>query len=88
MDGTVPSFQNIPNVSKIVSFDVLPKILIFQLKRTQFDPERREAFKTNTPFKFPSELYMDRFLSANVDVFQKIRQQSAAVKVGMLFLFI
>eukprot|EP01114_Cavostelium_apophysatum_P014260 TRINITY_DN3652_c0_g1_i1.p1 TRINITY_DN3652_c0_g1~~TRINITY_DN3652_c0_g1_i1.p1 ORF type:complete len:833 (+),score=222.03 TRINITY_DN3652_c0_g1_i1:169-2667(+) len=75
MYDTTLTYNNINNVQKISSFERLPEILIFQLKRTQYDPLQKEAFKLNDSLSFFDTINMDRYLSKNAAVAASKREQ-------------
>ena len=72
---------NVKHATKLSSFEVIPKILVFQLQRAQFDQQMKESFKSNSNFKFPQHFALDRFLSINLSSFGAIRQKVVQLQI-------
>ncbi|KAJ3447100.1 ubiquitin carboxyl-terminal hydrolase [Anaeramoeba flamelloides] len=68
-------------VSKELSFDKLPKILIFQLQRVMFDKESLRSRKNNQPFKFEKELFFDRYMFKNLERTRNTRKNLKLLKI-------
>ncbi|XP_063960019.1 ubiquitin carboxyl-terminal hydrolase 25-like isoform X2 [Lytechinus pictus] len=61
-------------------FTRLPHVLIFELSRFQFNQELGRPEKIHNQFKFPSLLYMDRYMDANREVVRKKREEVAILR--------
>ncbi|KAJ3452519.1 ubiquitin carboxyl-terminal hydrolase [Anaeramoeba flamelloides] len=68
-------------VSKELSFEKLPKILIFQLQRVMFDKESLRSRKNNQPFKFEKELFFDRYMFKNLERTRNTRKNLKLLKI-------
>ncbi|KAJ6238612.1 specific protease [Anaeramoeba flamelloides] len=54
-------------ILKEISFENLPKVLIFQLQRAVFDKKTLQSKKNNQPFKFEKQIFLDRYIYENLE---------------------
>ena len=58
----------------------LPEVLILQVSRVAYSVARQSSIKRNTPFAFPQQLYLDRYLEANSETVAELRGTDEALK--------
>ncbi|KAJ6240753.1 ubiquitin carboxyl-terminal hydrolase [Anaeramoeba flamelloides] len=65
---------------QISKFNKLPKVLIFQLQRVSFDFNSKKMTKDNSVFKFETEIYLDRFLTKNTNLYDIKNKKEKIIK--------
>ncbi|KAJ3436299.1 ubiquitin carboxyl-terminal hydrolase [Anaeramoeba flamelloides] len=65
---------------QISKFNKLPKVLIFQLQRVNFDFNSKKMTKDNSVFKFDTEIYLDRFLTKNTQLYDLKNKEEKMIK--------
>lgn len=60
-----------------------PGTLFFQLQRVVFDKQKGSSTKINDKFTFEKEIYIDRVLDENKEVYVKIREKVQKLKARM-----
>ncbi|KRX08272.1 hypothetical protein PPERSA_01733 [Pseudocohnilembus persalinus] len=68
------------NAKKEIWMTQVPKNLMFQIQRVQYDQENGSAKKVNEKFYFDKEIYIDRFLLKNRDYISQSKQKLNVLK--------
>lgn len=61
-------------------FRKLPKVLIIQLQRIEYDKEKKTLKKINLPFSFDKTIYLDRYLEDNMNLSLEKREKYQNIK--------
>ncbi|EAS07365.3 ubiquitin carboxy-terminal hydrolase (macronuclear) [Tetrahymena thermophila SB210] len=81
---TVDDFKNDKNEKVIASMQFwiskIPEVLLFQIQRMQYDQKTKEVVKIHTEFSFDKEIYVDRFLEVNKDMYFQIQNKQQSLK--------
>jgi len=80
VDNYVTANGHVTTAHKTVWFESFPPVLTFQLQRVRYDVDSMMAVKVNTPFDFPKEVYMDRYLFANRETTLGKRKETATLR--------
>lgn len=78
-EGAIENFR--PNDKEVVDaksqtwITELPRVMMFIIKRSAFDAEKKMHYKNNDPFEFEDVIYPDRYLIKNRSEAEKLRSQ-------------
>ncbi|KAL4510751.1 hypothetical protein ABPG72_004905 [Tetrahymena utriculariae] len=81
---TVDDFKNDKNEKVVATMQFwiskIPEVLLFQIQRMQYDQKTQEVVKIHSEFSFDKEIYVDRFLEVNKDMYFQIQNKQQSLK--------